>query len=241
MQLPNLTPNPGALNEFLTQSGPVAKTVLVILLLLSVFSWAIILKKWNLFRRARRQSRRFLRAFHKAARLPEVHAVSENFRPCPMVEVFEASYEELTRQHGSARAAVALERVVRAATTDQITTLEDRLGWLATIAGASPFIGLFGTVWGIINAFHGLGAEGATTLRAVAPGISEALVTTAAGLFAAVPALIAYNVLANQVRVLAATTDEFGLELLNRLEEAAAGGLAEEAAAGYRPNLRERI
>ncbi len=234
MQFPNFSPNTGAFTEFLSQSGPVAKTVLAILLLLSIFSWALILKKWSAFRRVRRQTQKFLRAFHKAARLPDMHAVSENFRPSPLVEVFEAGYEELTRQRGGARAP-ALERAVRAATTDQITALEDRLGWLATIAGASPFIGLFGTVWGIINAFHGLGAEGAATLRAVAPGISEALVTTAAGLFAAVPALIAYNALSNQVKVLAATTDEFGLELVNRLEEA---GVVEEAAAGYRPGPR---
>ncbi len=236
MQLPNLTPGTGALTEFLSQSGPVAKTVLVILLLMSIFSWALILKKWGTLRRVRRQTRRFLQAFHKAGRLPEMHTVVDGFRPSPMVEVFESGYEEMTRQRGGVRAA-ALERAVRAAITDQITALEDRLGWLATIAGASPFIGLFGTVWGIINAFHGLAAEGAATLRAVAPGISEALVTTAAGLFAAVPALIAYNVLSNQVKVIAATTDEFGLELINRLEETA-GTQAEETAAGYRPSLR---
>lgn len=228
--MPPLTPGQGAFTEFLSQSGPVAKAVLVILLMLSVISWAIMYRKGRLFRRMRQQSRRFLKAFHKAGRMSEIHTVAETFRPAPMAEIFEASYEEWVRQMAGARSLKAVERVIRAAVTEQITYLESGLNWLATIAGASPFIGLFGTVWGIINAFHGLGAEGAATLRAVAPGISEALVTTAAGLFAAVPALIGYNALSQRVREFAAGSDEFGLELQNRMEELAASGAVSEAA-----------
>ncbi len=228
--MPPLTPGQGAFTEFLSQSGPVAKAVLVILLVLSVISWAIMYRKSRLFRRMRQQSRRFLKAFHKAGRMSEIHTVAETFRPAPMAEIFEASYEEWVRQMAGGRSLMAVERVIRAAVTEQITYLESGLNWLATIAGASPFIGLFGTVWGIINAFHGLGAEGAATLRAVAPGISEALVTTAAGLFAAVPALIGYNALSHRVREFAAGSDEFGLELQNRMEELAASGAVSEAA-----------
>ncbi len=228
--MPPLTPGQGAFTEFLSQSGPVAKAVLVILLVLSVISWAIMYRKSRLFRRMRQQSRRFLKAFHKAGRMSEIHTVAETFRPAPMAEIFEASYEEWVRQMAGGRSLMAVERVIRAAVTEQVTYLESGLNWLATIAGASPFIGLFGTVWGIINAFHGLGAEGAATLRAVAPGISEALVTTAAGLFAAVPALIGYNALSHRVREFAAGSDEFGLELQNRMEELAASGAVSEAA-----------
>ncbi len=228
--MPPLTPGQGAFTEFLSQSGPVAKAVLVILLVLSVISWAIMYRKSRLFRRMRQQSRRFLKAFHKAGRMSEIHTVAETFRPAPMAEIFEASYEEWVRQMAGGRSLTAVERVIRAAVTEQVTYLESGLNWLATIAGASPFIGLFGTVWGIINAFHGLGAEGAATLRAVAPGISEALVTTAAGLFAAVPALIGYNALSHRVREFAAGSDEFGLELQNRMEELAASGAVSEAA-----------
>ena len=228
--MPPLTPGQGAFTEFLSQSGPVAKAVLVILLVLSVISWAIMYRKSRLFRRMRQQSRRFLKAFHKAGRMSEIHTVAETFRPAPMAEIFEASYEEWVRQMAGGRSLMAVERVIRAAVTEQVTYLESGLNWLATIAVASPFIGLFGTVWGIINAFHGLGAEGAATLRAVAPGISEALVTTAAGLFAAVPALIGYNALSHRVREFAAGSDEFGLELQNRMEELAASGAVSEAA-----------
>jgi biopolymer transport protein TolQ len=228
--MPPLNLGTGAFSEFLTNSGPVAKVVLVILLLLSVFSWAIIFRKSRLFRRMRQQSRRFLKAFHKSGRLSDMHAIAETFRPAPMAEIFEASYEEWVRQMSGLRSLTAVERVIRAAVTEQITGLESGLNWLATIAGASPFIGLFGTVWGIIDAFHGLGAEGAATLRAVAPGISEALVTTAAGLFAAVPALIGYNALSHRVREFAAGSDEFGLELQNRMEELAGSGAISDAA-----------
>lgn len=223
----------GEISQMVANSGPTVRVVLVILLIFSILSWAIILQKWAAFRRVRQQMRRFLRAFRKARALPEVSAASDNFRPCPLVEVFESGYEEFTRQFtaGGGRNLEAVTRALKAESTEQVTLLERRLGWLATTAGVCPFIGLFGTVWGIVDAFSALGTEGAATLRAVAPGIAEALITTAAGLAAAIPALIAYNAYVNQVKEMAARTDEFSLEFLNQAEAQAAAGARQETTA----------
>ena len=212
----------GAIANLIQQSGPVAKFVLVVLLAFSILSWAIILSKWTLLRRARTQSGRFLRAFRKAQRLQDIGAVAEQFRPSPLVAVFERAYEEVRRQAGQPRNLTAVQRSIQIGASEELTRLERRLPWLATTAAVTPFIGLFGTVWGIIDAFHGLGDVGAATLRAVAPGISEALITTAAGLFAAIPALIAYNQMAAQIREFGARMDDFGLEFLNAMERAPA-------------------
>lgn len=221
-----------ALSSLFTNTGAVAKVVLVILLIFSVFSWAIIFSKWSAFRLRRRQTRRFLRALYKTARLSELHAASDNFRPSPAVEVFEAGFDELERQlrPGAPRSLASVERALRAETGDQMGLLESRMSWLATIASASPFIGLFGTVWGIMDAFLDLGNSGTTTLRAVAPGVSEALITTAAGLFAAIPALIAYNQFVHQVRELTTATEEAALEFTSRAEEVAAAPESDHAA-----------
>lgn len=204
--------------NLIQESGPVAKIVLVILLLFSVISWAIILSKWAALRRARTQSGRFLRAFRKAQRLQDVMAVSEQFKPSPLVPVFENGFQEFRR----AQSLVAVQRATQIASSEELTRLERRLPWLATTGAVTPFIGLFGTVWGIIDAFHGLGTAGAATLRAVAPGISEALITTAAGLFAAIPAVIAYNQFTHHMREFGARMDDFSLELLNVLERSGA-------------------
>ena len=204
--------------SLIAQSGPVAKIVLLILLLFSVLSWSIILSKWSKFRRMRTQSGRFLRAFRKAnGRLQDVSAVSEQFKPSPLVSVFEGGYDEFRRQ-GGARNIAALQRATQIASSEEMTQMEARLPWLATTGAVTPFVGLFGTVWGIIDAFQGLGNAGAATLRAVAPGISEALITTAAGLFTAIPAVIAYNQYMQQLREFGARMDDFGLELLNTVE-----------------------
>ncbi len=208
----------GEIANLLWQSGPVAKAVLVILLLFSVFSWSIILAKWNSFRRARVQSGRFLRAYRKAQRLQDIAAVAEQFAPSPLVGVFQNGYEEMRKQGKLS----AIQRACSIAISEELTRFERRMPWLATTGAVTPFIGLFGTVWGIIDAFHGLGTAGAATLRAVAPGISEALITTAAGLFAAIPAVIAYNLLNNQIREFGSRMDDFTLELLNTVERQAA-------------------
>jgi biopolymer transport protein TolQ len=211
----------GEVVTLLEESGPVAKLVLLTLLAFSVLSWAIVLSKWSAFGRARVQSGRFARAFRKAQRLQDIAAVSEQFKPSPLVAVFESGYEEYRKQGGTVRI-TAIQRAAQIAVSEQMTRLERRLPWLATTGAVAPFIGLFGTVWGIIDAFQGLGTAGAATLRAVAPGISEALITTAAGLFVAIPAVIFYNLLGNQVREFGARMDDFTLELLNGFERAGA-------------------
>ena len=213
----------GEISSLIETSGLVAKTVLVILLIFSVGSWAIIFSKWGLFRRARVQSNRFMRAFRKSERLQDVAAVAEQFRPSPLVAVFEGAYVELRKQASYPIRMTALQRATQIASSEELTRLESRLPWLATTGAVTPFIGLFGTVWGIIDAFHGLGTAGSATLRAVAPGISEALITTAAGLFAAIPAVIAYNMFTQHIREFGARMDDFALELVNEVERAQAG------------------
>jgi biopolymer transport protein TolQ len=217
--------SPGtALVEMVRNSGPVALGVLVILLLASIFSWAIMLSKWRRFTRARKQSQGFLRAFRKSGRLSEIAAVADQFQPSPLVSVFTEINDEYQRQSGGRgmpRNPAALERAAQTASSETLTSMESRMTWLASIANGATFVGLFGTVMGIIDAFHGLGTAGAATLRAVAPGISEALITTAAGLAVAIPALIGYNQLTSQLREFAARMDDFGRELLNAIENAA--------------------
>ncbi|MDP9160961.1 MAG: MotA/TolQ/ExbB proton channel family protein [Acidobacteriota bacterium] len=213
----------GQITDLVSETGPVAKIVLLILLIFSVISWSIILSKWTLLRRARVQSGRFIRAFRKAQRLQDVAAVAEQFRPSPLVGVFEGGFEEYRRQGGGnpgsvIRTPVAVQRAMQIATSEELTRFERNLPWLAITGAVTPFIGLFGTVWGIIDAFHGLGTAGAATLRAVAPGISEALITTAAGLVAAIPAVIAYNLIGGSIREFAARGDDFALEMLNAVE-----------------------
>jgi biopolymer transport protein TolQ len=207
----------GEVLEMVSNTGLVAKSVLLILLLLSLMSWGVIVSKWGLFRRAQVQSARFIKAFRKAGRLQELAAVSEQFRPSPLVPVFEGAVEELKKGGGGNRT-VTVQRATQIAASEELTRLESRLSWLATTGSIAPFVGLFGTVWGIIDAFHGLGSAGAATLRAVAPGISEALITTAAGLFAAVPAVVAYNYFLQRIREFGARMDDFSMELLNILD-----------------------
>src|SRR5215467_3287558 len=211
----------GEIVSMIQESGVVAKAVLLILLFFSVVSWAIILSKWASLRRARTQSGRFLRAFRKAQRLQDVMAVSEQFRPSPLVPVFENGFQEFRR----GQSLTAVQRATQIASSEELTRLERRLPWLATTGAVSPFIGLFGTVWGIIDAFHGLGNAGAATLRAVAPGISEALITTAMGLFAAIPAVIAYNQFTHRMREFGARMDDFSMELLNMIERTTGVGM----------------
>jgi biopolymer transport protein TolQ len=218
----------GEISNLVWETGPVAKVVLAILLFFSIFSWAIIVQKYGLMNKARAQSARFIRAFRKANRLQDMAAVSEQFKPSPLVAVFEGGYDELKKQ-GGLRNSTNVQRAMQIAASEEMTRLERRIPWLATTASVTPFVGLFGTVWGIIDAFHGLGTAGAATLRAVAPGISEALITTAAGLFAAIPAVIAYNILLNQIREFGKRMDDFSLEMMNTIERSTASRPAAQA------------
>ena len=212
----------GEILDLVGETGVVAKVVLLVLLAFSLISWAIILSKWSGIRRARVQSGRFIRAFRKAQRLQDVGAVAEQFRPSPLVGVFENGFDEYRRQggvsNGVIRSPLAIQRAMQIASSEEMTRLERNLSWLAITGAVTPFVGLFGTVWGIIDAFHGLGTAGAATLRAVAPGISEALITTAAGLVAAIPAVIAYNLIGSSIREFASRCDDFSLEMLNAVE-----------------------
>lgn len=217
-----LAQGPGALMDMMNNIGSIALFVLAVLLLASLYSWTVILGKISTFGKATKESRNFIRAFRKATRLQEVATVADNFKRSPLAQVFMEVYETYKRQTGGSgppRNLTPLERSAQTAASESITSLERRMTWLATIAATSPFVGLFGTVMGVVDAFHGLGTAGAATLRAVAPGISEALITTAAGLFVAVPAVVAYNQFTARIRVLASATDDFCRELLNALEE----------------------
>ncbi len=211
----------GEIVDLVLQTGTVAKAVLLFLLAFSVLSWAVILSKWRLIKSAQRQSGRFLRAFRKAQRIQDIAAMADQFRPSPLVGVFDGAVTEFKRQMGTTGGIhnpTAVQRAMQIASSEEITHLERNVPWLAITGAVTPFIGLFGTVWGIIDAFHGLGAAGAATLRAVAPGISEALITTAAGLAAAIPAVIAYNLIIGSIRELASRNDDFSLEMLNLVE-----------------------
>ncbi|MGA8740115.1 MAG: MotA/TolQ/ExbB proton channel family protein [Terracidiphilus sp.] len=217
-----VTQGTGALMEMMSNMGGIALGVLVLLLIASLYSWTIILGKMGTFSKATRESRNFINAFRRATRLQEVAAFADNYKSSPLAQVYVDVYETYKRQTGGTgppRNLTPLERSAQTAASEAITALERRLTWLATIAATSPFIGLFGTVMGVVDAFHGLGTAGAATLRAVAPGISEALITTAAGLFVAVPAVVAYNQFAARIRIFSSATDDFCRELLNSMEE----------------------
>ena len=200
--------------------------VLFILLFFSVFSWAIIFKKYRTFKRAHRESQEFLRIFHNSKKLSEIRASAEQFNSSPLPGLFLGGYHEIEGQAsysenpGKARirSLDSVRRALQIASSDELSRLERWLSWLATTGGVSPFIGLFGTVWGIIDAFNGLGMASTASLQSVAPGIAEALITTAAGLFAAIPAVIAYNHYVQRVKEFGSTLDEFSLEFLNMTE-----------------------
>src|SRR5262252_1859156 len=203
----------GEVVDMISNSGPIAKR--------------------SLLKRARAQSGRFVRAFRKAQRLQDIAAVADQFKPSPLVGVFEGGYEEYRRQASTAgglRSMISIQRGMQIGASEEITRLERNVPWLAITAAVTPFVGLFGTIWGIIDAFHGLGTAGAATLRAVAPGLSEALITTAAGLAAAIPAVIAYNLIGASIREFAARGDDFSLEVLNAVEHSQSQSAAAVAA-----------
>jgi biopolymer transport protein TolQ len=211
-----------ALADLMGNIGPIAVGVLLLLLLASLYSWTVILGKVSAFRRATKESKRFVKGFRRATKLSEIAALTGDCAASPLAQVFDDVYETYKRQTGGSgppRNMNALERTAQTSASEAVTGLERRMTWLATIASTSPFVGLFGTVMGVVDAFHGLGTAGSGTLRAVAPGIAEALITTAAGLFVAVPAVVAYNQLSARIKVFASATDDFSRELLNSLEE----------------------
>jgi biopolymer transport protein TolQ len=209
-------------------SGWVVRLVLLTLVATSIVSWGIALAKGREMRRARRQSARFVDVFWEAKNLTAIQAASSDMKQSPVAQVFRAGYQELQRltrlkrgEEGEESEFGGIENVQRAmqrARTQEVTRLERGLTFLATTASTAPFIGLFGTVWGIMTAFMGLSATTSSSIQAVAPGIAEALVATAVGLAAAIPAVVMYNRFARQLRVLTAEMDTFGAEFLNIAE-----------------------
>ena len=200
---------------------PVPLAIIVILVLFSLFSWTIVFSKGSVFSRARRDNRSFLRAFRKASSLQAVALASEQFASAPLVAVFDFGYGEVERQIKQRGALVnkpTIERSLQLGISEEVTKLEMNMNWLATVATVSPFIGLFGTVWGIIDAFQGLGNAGSASLRAVAPGISEALITTAVGLAAAIPAAIFYNLYGTRIKEIGTRMEDFAIEFQNLAE-----------------------
>ena len=216
-----LVPADLSLWDIVQNLRPVPLAIIVILILFSLFSWTIAFSKSSVFGRARRENRNFLRAFRKANNLQAVAMASEQFTSAPLVAVFDFGYGEIERQIKQRGALVnkpAIERSLQLGISEEVTKLEMNMNWLATVATTSPFIGLFGTVWGIIDAFQGLGNAGSASLRAVAPGISEALVTTAIGLAAAIPAAIFYNVFGTRIKEMGTRMEDFAIEFQNFAE-----------------------
>lgn len=229
---------PTGILDLILQSSPLAMVVLFVLLVFSILSWAIAFSKFRLLKTSRRNDVNFLKAFRKSGQLADMNAASEQYRPAPLVTVFEFGYEEVARQVnnlGKLRNSGSLERCLQLGINEETSHLQHNMGWLATTASASPFIGLFGTVWGILESFRGLGQAGGATLRAVAPGIAEALIATAFGLFAAIPALIFFNYFSQRIREIRERMNDFSLEFFNLAERTygEADGLYEpERAAG---------
>jgi biopolymer transport protein TolQ len=198
--------------------------VLGILACFSILSLTIAFSKWSAFSGASRSDARFVRAFRKANSLETVAAAAESFRPAPLVRVFDAGYAEASRQLTAHQRLVNKESISRSlqiAISEQLSRFEHNLNWLATIASVSPFIGLFGTVMGIVRVFSSLGTAGSTSMTTVGPGVSEALVTTGVGLVAAIPAAIFYNIFGRRLKEMGDRFDNFSLEFINMVERSA--------------------
>ena len=216
--------------SLITHAGAVPKAVLGLLGLMSVISWYVIGAKWMYLGRAHRRSLRFVEKFWDSS-LDEMWKEAQSAAPSPVSEVFRAGYQELVKlrkRHAQAQAQPgvkieegglgdieSLERALSRARTMAVTEMENKVPFLATTASAAPFIGLFGTVWGIMNSFRNIGAKGAANLATVAPGIAEALVATAIGLVAAIPAVMGYNYLSRRIRVISAEMETFTNDFLN--------------------------
>jgi biopolymer transport protein TolQ len=207
--------------DLVYQSGPVAKFVLVLLLIASIFCWSIIFTKWITLRKVREENNEFLEIFTHGKTIEEVLEKSEKYSSSPIAAVFRSGVRELKKlsgeemQHASSGKIENIQRAIFRASGSEIASLENKLGWLATTASAAPFVGLFGTVWGIMDSFHNIGATGSASLAVVAPGISEALITTAVGIGAAIPAVIAYNQFAGQIRRVAVDMEGFSQDFIN--------------------------
>ncbi len=214
--------------EIARNSGAVGIAVLALLLAASAISWAIIVKKWLQIRRAQDQSVRFLETFWQSKRLDAIYEAAERLAASPISQVFRAGYVELSKVTAQKKEAAAeggmhdelgglenVERALKRAAASEVTALEAQVPFLGTTASAAPFVGLFGTVWGIMRAFHDIYRVGNANLATVARPISEALIATAVGLFAAIPAVVAYNYFVSKIRVLDSEMTNFSNDFLN--------------------------
>jgi biopolymer transport protein TolQ len=223
--------------NLLSRATPLSISILVALVLLSVWSWGIFLYKWWVFQRAARQSAQFLDVFRRSNKFSEVQAVCRSLGDSPLVGLFQTGYAELTAQlrqtspdvsngpnprqpagRPTLKSLAAVDRALLRASAVEVNKLENHIPFLATVASMAPFVGLFGTVWGIMSAFEQIGATGSTNLQAVGTPIAEALIATAAGLAAAIPAVLFYNYLTQRVKVFATDMDDFSMEFLNIAE-----------------------
>lgn len=223
---------PLGIMEMILRSSWVAQAVLILLLIFSIVSWAIILTKWAGFRRARNEDKKFLDVFHKSESLTNIYNLSRELKNSPVARVFLTGYHELyvfqemardERKNGSdALSEVDLkgiELALNKAVNREVERLSGKLDVLATTGSTTPFIGLFGTVWGIMHSFRVIGVKGSASIGGVAPGIAEALIATAAGLLAAIPAVIFYNLLNNRVRILGGVMDDFARDFAYMAEK----------------------
>lgn len=208
--------------KIIADADIVVKLILLILVFFSVFSWAIIFYKLKALKAADRQSDRFLEAFRRSKSLAEVNEAAKRLRASPLAIIFLAGNKELAYQSKSSGEngwtrdkTESLSRALLKASNSEVSRLEKMMFFLATAGSVSPFIGLFGTVWGIMISFIRIGAMRSASLQVVAPGIAEALIATAVGLFAAVPAVIAYNYFLGRIKDLIADMEDFSLEFLS--------------------------
>ncbi len=231
--LPEAASQPTDILSLVIHASPVAQVVLAILLVFSGVSWGIVVYKYLQLSRAAKQTATFLDMFRRSSRFSEVQAASTTLAGSPLVALFQAGYAELNAQlrtgqeHNKPEAAgsrptlrslEAVDRALLRATTAEVSKLEYRAPFLATTASITPYIGLFGTVWGIMSSFQNIAAQGSSSLGVVAPGIAEALVATAAGLFAAIPAVYFYNDITSRVKKAAGEMDDFSMEFLTIAE-----------------------
>ncbi|MGC9045362.1 MAG: protein TolQ [Thermodesulfovibrio sp.] len=195
--------------DLIKQTGVVAKAVLLILLFFSIFSWAIIFYKWKIFKNMKKENQKFFDAFLNSNGTKELFAVAKRFELSPIASLYREVFSEIQGKNPT-----NLEAIVRKYSSEEANKVESYLGFLATTGSTTPFIGLFGTVWGIMDAFRHIGMKGSASIATVAPGIAEALVTTAAGLFAAIPAVIAYNYFTSQANKIINEVNDFSETLL---------------------------
>jgi len=234
----------------ITRGGPVGIAVMVLLIVLSLLTWGVILERWRSLGRMQSKSETFLKSFWEAKSLSELHLRSKDIEYSPAREIFRTAYNEMVRviqqrdKKGVSGQPMPFDTVKRSLNKARMVEeghLSKNMSFLAVSASACPFIGLFGTVVGIIRAFHDIGVSGSSSLAAVAPGISEALLATALGLFAAIPAVIFYNVLASRARRHLMLLDGFGADFLNILERhfnvGASGGTGSQGHSGPGPSL----